>query len=142
MALGSTQPLTEMSTSNLPGGKGRPARKADNLTAICMPIVWKMWEPRRLTTLWAFTACHRNSFTVTSCAFGSNFPSAHPVGATCKNIECPTLYPTSLQINMLESRNYATLCEFPTSNVTKACPPIGKIRNCSGNCDGNVPYGI
>jgi hypothetical protein len=25
MALGSTQPLTEMSTRNLPGGKGRPA---------------------------------------------------------------------------------------------------------------------
>jgi hypothetical protein len=34
MILGSTQPLTEMSTRNLPGGKGRPARKADNLTAI------------------------------------------------------------------------------------------------------------
>jgi hypothetical protein len=39
MALGSTQPLTEMSTRNLAGGKGRPARKADNLTAICEPIV-------------------------------------------------------------------------------------------------------
>jgi hypothetical protein len=38
MALGSTQPLTEMSTRNLPGGKGRPERKADNLTAICEPI--------------------------------------------------------------------------------------------------------
>jgi hypothetical protein len=33
MTLGSTQPLTEMSTKNLPGGKGRPARKVDNLTA-------------------------------------------------------------------------------------------------------------
>jgi hypothetical protein len=42
MALGSTQPLTEMSTKNLPvwgGGEGRPARKTDNLTAICEPIV-------------------------------------------------------------------------------------------------------
>jgi hypothetical protein len=29
MALGSNQPLTEMSARNLPGGKGRPARKAD-----------------------------------------------------------------------------------------------------------------
>jgi hypothetical protein len=29
MALESTQPLTEMSTRNLPEGKGRPARKAD-----------------------------------------------------------------------------------------------------------------
>jgi hypothetical protein len=63
MALGSTQPLTEISTRNLPGGKGRPVRKADNLTAICEPIVQKMWEPRRLTTLWASTACYRDSFT-------------------------------------------------------------------------------
>jgi hypothetical protein len=39
IALGSTQTLTEMSTRNLPGGKGRPARKADNLTAICEPTV-------------------------------------------------------------------------------------------------------
>jgi hypothetical protein len=39
MALGSTQPVTEMSTRNLPVVKGRPARKADNLTAICEPIV-------------------------------------------------------------------------------------------------------
>jgi hypothetical protein len=39
MALGSTQPLTQMSTTNLPGGKVWPARKADNLTAICEPIV-------------------------------------------------------------------------------------------------------
>jgi hypothetical protein len=39
MALGSTQPLTEMSTRNLPGGKERPARGVDNLTAICEPIV-------------------------------------------------------------------------------------------------------
>jgi hypothetical protein len=39
MALGSTQPLTEMNTRNLSRCKGRPARKADNLTAICEPIV-------------------------------------------------------------------------------------------------------
>jgi hypothetical protein len=41
MALRSTQPLTEMSTRNLPGGKKRPARRADNLAAICEPNVWK-----------------------------------------------------------------------------------------------------
>jgi hypothetical protein len=34
MTLGSTQPLTEMSTGDLRGGKGRPARKAENLIAI------------------------------------------------------------------------------------------------------------
>jgi hypothetical protein len=39
MALGSTQPLTEMSTRNIPLGKGRPAHTADDLTAICEPNV-------------------------------------------------------------------------------------------------------
>jgi hypothetical protein len=35
MALVLTQSLTEMSTRNCPGGKGRLARKADNLSAVC-----------------------------------------------------------------------------------------------------------
>jgi hypothetical protein len=39
MALGPTQPLTEMTISNLPVGKRRPARKADSLIAICEQIV-------------------------------------------------------------------------------------------------------
>jgi hypothetical protein len=41
MIPGFTQPLTEMSTMNIPGeeGKGRQASRADNLTAICDPIV-------------------------------------------------------------------------------------------------------
>jgi hypothetical protein len=38
MALGSTLSLTEMSTRDLPVGKGRPSRKDDNLTAIYEPI--------------------------------------------------------------------------------------------------------
>jgi hypothetical protein len=38
-ALWSTQSLTEMSARNIRGGKGRPAREADNLTAICEPII-------------------------------------------------------------------------------------------------------
>jgi hypothetical protein len=41
MAPGSTRSLTEMSTRNIPGGKGRPVRKGDNLTAICAPIVYR-----------------------------------------------------------------------------------------------------
>jgi hypothetical protein len=63
VSLGSTQPLTEMSTGNLSGAKGRLARKADSLTAICEPIVQKLWEPQRLTTLWASTTCYRDRFT-------------------------------------------------------------------------------
>jgi hypothetical protein len=39
MVLGSTQPLTKMSTMNLPGGKKWPSRRADNLTAIYEPNV-------------------------------------------------------------------------------------------------------
>jgi hypothetical protein len=40
MVLESIQLLTEMSTRNIPGAKGRPARKTDNLAVIC--------DPRRL----------------------------------------------------------------------------------------------
>jgi hypothetical protein len=36
-----------MSNRNLPG----PARKADNLTAICEPTVYKMSDPRRLNAM-------------------------------------------------------------------------------------------
>jgi hypothetical protein len=39
MAPESNQPLIEMNTRNLPGGKERPAGKPDNLTAICEPNV-------------------------------------------------------------------------------------------------------
>jgi hypothetical protein len=39
MALGSTQPLTKMSTRNLPGGKKWPVRRADNLAAVYVPNV-------------------------------------------------------------------------------------------------------
>jgi hypothetical protein len=39
MALGSIRPVTEMNARNLPGGKGLPERKDDNIIAICEPIV-------------------------------------------------------------------------------------------------------
>jgi hypothetical protein len=49
--LGPTQPLTGMSSRNLPGGEGWPtACKADNLTVICELIAWRMWESQCLTT--------------------------------------------------------------------------------------------
>jgi hypothetical protein len=37
--MGSTRPLTEMSTTNYPGGKGMPALKADSLGAIRESVV-------------------------------------------------------------------------------------------------------
>jgi hypothetical protein len=63
MALGLTQPLPEMSTWNLPGSERQPAHKADNLTANCESTVWKIRNPQHLTTLWAFMASYRDSFT-------------------------------------------------------------------------------
>jgi hypothetical protein len=56
MALRSTQPLTEMSTRNLPGGKGRPARKGDNLTVVCEQTL----ENVGASTSWACMACYRD----------------------------------------------------------------------------------
>jgi hypothetical protein len=38
-ALELTQHLTEITTRNLAGGNWQPARKADNLIAICEPII-------------------------------------------------------------------------------------------------------
>jgi len=42
MALGSTQSLTEMSTSNIYWGVKRPVRRAENLTTFMCQISWKM----------------------------------------------------------------------------------------------------
>jgi hypothetical protein len=39
MALGLTQPLTNMSTRNLPGSKKWPPHRADNLASVCEPNV-------------------------------------------------------------------------------------------------------
>jgi hypothetical protein len=54
MALGSTQPLTEMSTRNVLGGKERPVLEAVTHTAVCEPIVsfdvsQPCWPPRFVT---------------------------------------------------------------------------------------------
>jgi hypothetical protein len=57
MALGWTQPLTEMSTRNFPGGKKRPVPRADNLAAIYGAECLKMWEPQPLAILRTSTAC-------------------------------------------------------------------------------------
>jgi hypothetical protein len=57
MALGSTQPLTEMSTTNLPGGKKRPGRGADNLAAVYEQNVSTSRNPNGLNGL------YRDNFT-------------------------------------------------------------------------------
>jgi hypothetical protein len=86
MALGSNQPLTEMSTRNLPGGKGRPVCKADGLTVISEPTVQKMWEPQTLITLQASVACYKDSFTFFSFLHACHkiVPLANPLNMKIK----------------------------------------------------------
>jgi hypothetical protein len=48
MALGFTQPLTEMITRNLPGVKVRPVLKVDNPTAICEPIAYTLKKSKAI----------------------------------------------------------------------------------------------
>jgi hypothetical protein len=43
MVLGLTKPLTEISTGNLPRGKGQPVHRDHDRTTICDPTVYKMW---------------------------------------------------------------------------------------------------
>jgi hypothetical protein len=40
--------------------RARPVRKSD-VTAICEPIVYKMWDHQQLKTLQAFTAYYKDS---------------------------------------------------------------------------------
>jgi hypothetical protein len=127
MALGSTKPLTEMSARNLPGGKGRPACKADNLTAICEPTVWKIWEPRCLTTVWAFTVCYRDSFTFLH------------FGICCLKIIVTWQQPIpralgSLSFHMAHFRNtdsFFFFCTLRTKWTRPLSPPVYFIPDCS-----------
>ena len=60
MALGLTQPLTEMSTRTISGGERRPVRKADKITPSCVECL-EIWEPEpvmRLLFLYVYATCY------------------------------------------------------------------------------------
>jgi hypothetical protein len=48
---------------DISGGRARPARKVDKLAALYKPIVWTMWDPRHLASLYASRACYEDSCT-------------------------------------------------------------------------------
>jgi hypothetical protein len=87
---------------NLPGGKERPALKADSLTAICEPIVYIMWEPLYPTTIWSSTACYRDSFAFTllsTCDYITLCPPFFlciPIGWDRVSFFIPAPWPSSL----------------------------------------------
>jgi len=58
MALGLTQPLTEMSTRNVSWGVKRPVRRADNLTTFMCGIVLKSGSLDLLEPLGPVQACN------------------------------------------------------------------------------------
>ena len=57
--LGSTQPQTEMSIRNIPGGLRQPVRRADSLTTSCASSL-EIWESQPAGTLWACTGMYRD----------------------------------------------------------------------------------
>jgi hypothetical protein len=42
--------------------RSQSVREADNLTAVCEPIVWTVCDPQHLTALQTFTISERDSF--------------------------------------------------------------------------------
>jgi hypothetical protein len=95
MALGSTRPMTEMNTRNLPGDKGRPTGKAS--------------QPYRFST-----TCYRDTFTFFTYPVSLNDGTVSHLQPKCRGI---TLTPT-LRIK----RKYEDYClmESPSTLKTKA----------------------
>jgi hypothetical protein len=114
--MGSTKSLTEISARNLHGGYARPVRKADILTTIREHFVYKMWEPRRLTTVWTSTACYRDSF-----AFLYNqYPILSPCARNSARLK-PSLLNITHKWSILNWFLYQSYC---TSNIHIKCITI------------------
>jgi hypothetical protein len=69
MVLGSTQPLTEMSTNNISwGDKGGRCVRLTTLPPSCTDYVWNLWEPEPPAALRACPGLYRDryAFTITA----------------------------------------------------------------------------
>jgi hypothetical protein len=113
--------------------------RADNLATICEPTVYKMWQPRHLTTLWASMACYRDTF-----AFYLTFACsllAH-ISAWNTVVYCPTVklsllhvsypyIPAPVPLFALEPSVYQT--SFPLSIEWEHAFPFASDRR--SDCD-------
>jgi hypothetical protein len=60
MTLGLTQPLTEISTRNFPGGKWWPVHRTDNIPPSVSGLSRKCGN-LNISTIWASTSCYRDT---------------------------------------------------------------------------------
>ena len=63
VALGSTQPLTEISTRDLPRGVKVAGAHGSQPCDLHMPTVWKSWEPQPPGAFGTYIGLYRESFT-------------------------------------------------------------------------------
>jgi hypothetical protein len=88
MAVGSTQPLTEMSMRNLPGSKQWPAHKADNLIATCVHSKICTFTEPSLNSTWKLEYIYKissnNKITYYNSCYGSKI-ILHYLGIPIKN---------------------------------------------------------
>jgi hypothetical protein len=76
-----------MSSTHLPRDKGRPALVADNLIAICEPIVEKIREPRCSVSICDSTACYRDNF-IFHIRYVKSLPEDGQIGPKYVAIDC------------------------------------------------------
>jgi hypothetical protein len=107
MALGSTQPLTEMSTTVISWGYRRPLRKADNLTTFICRQSWNSGSFNPLEPSGRDQACMKDWFT-----FTFTFIFQGKSGIASQNRPRPPLYSFSISPHPM-----MLLILFSTNNI-------------------------
>jgi hypothetical protein len=103
-----------------------------------------MWEPRRLTTLWAFTACYRDSFTLPYQLYRPTFEPGLPHAARY----CYCLPPAGCSLGLLfEPKDGRKISFRNTRKLLRQIPEVSTVHsdrceNIESNPSKNVLYYI